>query len=128
MGAIELVVLALAVARVTILITRDGIFEPVRHYIFLLSPPENDDRRGLYYQNFHPRLTRNGIDAGWSANDERQPGAIGEIVSCPDCCGIWVGLLAAIAYAGRPQETIAVATVFALAMAASLIARKGWYS
>jgi len=122
---LDVVLLALACARVTILITRDDIFKPLRNWIFLFSPPENDDRLGYYYQNLHrvPRRLRWRWD-----EDERKPGFIGEALSCPDCTGVWVGAILVFSYVLYEEQTITFSLVMALAMVASWIARKGKYT
>jgi hypothetical protein len=94
---LHLFVLALGAARLTILITRDGILDAPRNLIFRWSNPEEDT-------------------------------IVGTIADCPDCCGIWVGLVTYAAYLWQPDATVAVATVLTLALAASLIARKGGYA
>jgi hypothetical protein len=100
--AIEIVLLTLAVARITILITRDEITEPLRARAWRFSSPVT--------------------------TQDRDQGVIGSIIECPDCCGVWVGLAASFAYVLAPHATATLSLPFALGMAASFIARKGGYS
>lgn len=140
MEPITLIVLALAVARITILITRDAILEPLRHRIFTLSPPPNNRKHGWHYQNLiratpdEQNLNRqNGIsrfDSRWqdTGEENRDPGFAGELLSCPDCTGIWVGIAWYLAWLEAPGIVETVSVPLALALAASWIARRGGYS
>lgn len=139
MDPITLLLLALAAARITILVTRDSILEPIRHRIFLLSPPPDNARRGWEYQrmiratrkerNLARQAGESRADSRWIAGSEveRKPGFIGSLLSCPDCAGIWVGAGVAVAWWSAPAVTELVAVPLALALAASYIARRGGY-
>lgn len=142
------IVLVLAIARLTLIIVRDDIFKPIRHIIFLFSPPENDERSGLYYQNYirstksEKEITRaslrgltmmapqtvgsNIFERQFTATDmiERKPGWWGQVFSCPDCCGIYVATAYLTAYNFFPQEILLTAYVLAASMMVSLIARR----
>lgn len=136
---VELIVLALAVARLTLLAVKDDIFEPVRESIWYISPPENDDATGRYYQCYR-RATRSerlmqrsdglGIIAAryyWDVSMPRKlrkPGFWGRAISCPDCLGVWVAAAVATAYTIEPRLTLIVALPFCLSMATSLVARR----
>lgn len=123
---LQIAVLCLGAARLNILITRDSILDPIRDKVFHLSPPENSDKQGWYFQNYRIKWGRL-VDGTVSSFPVRTPGAIGEIISCPDCCGVWVALLVVGAWWIAPQTTLHVATVGTVALMASLIARKGGY-
>lgn len=123
---LQIVIICLGAARLNILITRDSIMEPIRDKIFHLSPPENDERKGWYFQNYRVKWGRL-VDGTVSSTPVRAPGIIGEIVSCPDCCGVWVALSVVSAWWLAPVVTLHIATVLTVALAASWIARKGGY-
>lgn len=137
---IAAVIIALAVARLTILATRDGITEPFRHAIFLWSPPENDRRKGWAYQNLirttpkeRKDARRNGQsrrESRWVAVDHeiRKAGHVGSLVSCPDCVGVWIGVGVWLAWREWPTSVEAGAVPLAFAMVASWIARRGGYA
>lgn len=136
---VELIVLALAVARLTLIAVKDDIFEPIRESIWYISPPENDDATGRYYQCYRratsaERITQRrdglGIIAAryyWDVSvprNLRKPGFWGRVISCPDCLGVWVAAVVATAYILEPRLTFIVALPFSLSMVTSLVARR----
>lgn len=140
MEPITLLLLALASARITLLITRDAILEPIRHWIFLVSPPPDNKRHGWNYQQLFRANKRernmqrqHGMgwwESRWAGGDavERQPGWFGSLLSCPDCVGVWVGAGWYTTWVFAPEPVLAVSGALSLAMVASWIARKGGYS
>jgi len=95
-GLVLILVLGLATSRLTSLLVEDAIFEPVRHEIFLISPPEDDPDRGLLYSTLARVPWRKRKRVGASAlplgpySTFRDPGFIGRVVSCVYCTGVWV--------------------------------------
>lgn len=121
MDLLATLILAFAVARITALIVIDDIFEPARHRIFLLSPPETDVEGDT---SLYTRLDRKGNvlkGATW-----REPGFVGKLLSCYMCTGIWVALAATAAYIHVPHA-FTFFTVFALAQASDLIIKVARY-
>lgn len=131
--------IALAIARLTLIIIRDDIFQPIRHIIFLSFPPENSDRMGYYYQNYlrstkeernHPRLTltvgKNWFERRWISDEApiRNASFIGKLLSCPDCLGVWVATGYLLTYHYLPVAVIYISYVLAASMITSLIARR----
>lgn len=130
-------ILALGIARLTLIIVRDDIFKPVRNFVFMFSPPENSDMDGYYYQNYiestqnerdRKQTIGNGIvgrryihvDGG----PHRPAGFWGQVISCPDCSGIYIALTVLAAYATLGIAVVHVMSVFATSMVVSLIARR----
>lgn len=142
------IVLALAIARLTLVIVKDDIFQPIRHIIFLFSPPENNERNDWYYQNYirstkrekeltkassrgltmmaQPTVGTNMFERQFIATDvvERKPGWWGQVFSCPDCCGVYVAAGYLTAYHFFPDVILLTAYVLAASMMVSLIARR----
>lgn len=78
-----LVVLTLAVYRVTLLIVEDKITERLRDFVFLRFPPENGS--DFVYQNARK------IDGKWEFDSQRvrNSSIIGELLSCSYCVSVW---------------------------------------
>ena len=135
-----IILLFLATARITILVTRDGITEPIRHWIWLWSPPADNPDRGWAYQQLRrankreQRVARDGglsrADARWVDEPRavREPGFVGQILSCTDCAGVWVGAAVMGAHHFWPEPTLAIAGVAAAAMTASWITNRGGWA
>lgn len=133
-----LIILALATARLTLLVSRDSITEPIRQRIYMHSPPGDEPRKGWFHQRYH-RLPKEDrallVDAAWPEShwyydDKREPrgtGFFGELVSCPDCSGVWVGAFVAAAWFAAGSIVLAPASALAFAQVASLVARRGGY-
>lgn len=132
-------ILALGIARLTLVIVRDDIFQPIRHLVFLSSPPENDVSRGYYYQNYilstkeersnkRIQLTvgTNIFERRWTHTDRvnRKEGWWGQVFSCPDCAGVYVSTATLLGYYYLSTATLYVMMVLAASMLTSLIARR----
>lgn len=130
---IVLPILGLAAARLTLLLVADDIFEPLRHRLFMLSPPMNNEVLGWNYQNWE--YTKNVVGSATpirkvfnrryklSSVPVRSPGFFGRLFSCVDCLGVWMGgAVAGTWYLAG--DSIYVFTIFAVSMIVSLIGRK----
>ena len=98
--------LGLATARITALIVLDDLLEPLRHRLFIWSPPP--DRDGEY-----PYLTP----------ERPRPRFAGRLLSCYHCIGVWVAAIIAISYMMIPGVTIGLAFVAAIAQISDLTLR-----
>ena len=101
--ATDLALAAVATYKVSRLITRDRITSALR------AP-----------------FTRFQDDAGHGEVDEAARGrglrrAIGELLVCPDCAGLWVATAFTAGLVARPRATRAVAATFALHAAADAL-------
>lgn len=135
MIGLSLIVVGLAVARLTLILVRDDIAEPLRKLIFLASPPENSERDGHYYQSWH-RLRDQSVRSNVKRDilgrryvyqqkaAERPPGFIGRALSCPDCSSVWIAFVAVVAYYNWPVQTFWLSLPFALALITSMAARR----
>jgi hypothetical protein len=118
---IQYAILVLATARLTLLITRDDIFEPFRQWFFMISPPENDERAGYWFQNYE----RIGfMDYAWTNGEARSAGFWGRVVSCPDCSSVWLSALVCGSYGLFGPITTTLLAPLAVAMVVSLVARR----
>lgn len=86
MTILHLAIAALATARITSLLVSDVLLEPVRHRVFLLSPPHDNPNKGYAYQQV-PRPYRQGKRF---KPLPRKPGFVGQLLSCTHCMGVWV--------------------------------------
>ena len=109
---INLLIVALATARITSLVVFDDILEPVRHRIFRFSPPPDDLERGLAYQNL---VQINGLPV------IRTPGFIGSLLSCYHCTGVWVAASTTIVAAYASHIALPILTIAAIAQASDTI-------
>jgi hypothetical protein len=136
MELVEVALVLLASARVTILFVYDDIMAGFRDAVFHLSPPEDEPDRGFFYQHYWVTLDKRkrrenkrhgmGIIARryQFQNELRAPGFWGRALACPDCFGVWVGFAATILYLLFPEETVVVSLAFAASMVTSWITRK----
>lgn len=102
---LALLIVGLGTARVTALITRDGITENLRDMFFHSFPPENNPKLGWFYQDYRKstkeeraewkakgltlsRLESRWIDSGMSKS--RKAHWLGQLVSCPMCTSVWI--------------------------------------
>lgn len=116
MTPLVLLIAALAVARFTNLIVHDSILEPIRHTIFLWSPPYDDVERGFAYQNSYQQ--------GKSYKTvPRDPGFFGQLLACQYCVGVWVAILAYATIHYNVPGAIPILTVAALAQSAEAITK-----
>ena len=88
----DLIVLGLAVARLTSLAVLDDLTEPVRHRIFSWCPPHDDPELGRWYQTM------------WAGTDStpRRAGFVGRLVGCYVCASVWIAVAAVISYDRYP--------------------------
>lgn len=112
---LTVIVLSLGAARVTALIVLDEIMQPIRHRIFLLSPPHDDQRRGLFYQG----LNRDGSPIK-DINDSREAGFFGRLLSCFKCTSFWVGVMFFAAWSIFPVFTITASMMLAITFLSSV--------
>lgn len=139
----EFVILALAATRLTLLVTRDTITEPIRHIIFMHFPPPDNQRHGWEYQRWYRAgkerrkdlkklgglswLERRFVE--WDHEEPiRDPSFLGSLLSCPDCVGVWVGLAAAVSYWVEPTAALYAATPLAIATVVSFVTRRGGFA
>lgn len=100
---VTLVILGLGTARLTALVALDDITAKLRDLLWYWSPPENNDRRGHFYQSMRratkaERFLRRASVKGlpwydyWFANSDvqRKPGFVGSAVACPLCISVWI--------------------------------------
>lgn len=103
-------IVGLAVARITALIVFDAITEPIRHRLFLLSPPvEFGDGELSWYTT----VDRHGDPL--PASMYRTKGWFGQLVSCYHCVGVWVSASVALAMAFLPAYAWPVVITAAVA-------------
>lgn len=132
---VTLLIAALATARLTSLIVHDAILEPIRHELFLLSPPEDDIEQGFTYQSVDRigwfarlrgrlpgglRLTSTKLRRGVPV---RRAGFLGRLVSCTHCTGIWVAAAVVASLHYWPHPTTTVVAVAAVAQVAEVAVR-----
>lgn len=139
--------LSLASGRVAYSLTRDGIFRPVREWIWLRSPGEgatillrgdDGDRevpaRTMHYgdlvsDRFYPGDNDFVIGAlGYHFRPElppRDPGFFGSLVECPFCLSFWTSLVAVAAWWLLGDDVIYPATPLAVWALANSYATKG---
>lgn len=96
------ITIALAIARLTLIIVRDDIAEPLRGFVFKHSPPEPDVSGRVHKK------------AGWW----------GQVFSCPDCMGVYVATLVLATFSVWPDQVLLGSYVLAASMVTSLIARR----
>lgn len=114
----HLVILGLAAARITSLVVFDGITEPIRHRIFLLSPPvAAGDDSGLA---FYAVVDRHGLPLD---GVERGRGWFGQLVSCYHCTGVWVSTGVVVTYELWPHTVGPVLLVAAVAQLSDLFTK-----
>lgn len=96
-------ILALGISRIILCVTKDVIFAPVRGWVYKYSPEE-------------PKYNEED-------GTETRAGFFGQVISCPDCFGVWAaaGLLGAFYL--WPVPVLYFLSVFAVSMVASIIAR-----
>ena len=97
-----ILLVGLGTARITALVTKDSIFEPLRDLLFHYSPPENNARYGWEYQNLWKASKkdkeRGYLQGNWYQRrfieveeaEKRKPGWLGTLISCPFCFSVWV--------------------------------------
>lgn len=96
---------ALAVVRITRLLQRDTITQPLRDAIFAFSaPPPGLGEQDSIWEYLDGGSVGGRVKAWWfvqrgnlgavapyiSSDGTRKPGFIGKLVSCPDCLSVWV--------------------------------------
>ena len=124
-----IILAALAVARITTLIVHDAILEPLRHELFVLSPPHDDLERGLGYQSsdrvpYRKRIGKRHYSVTLRrGKPPRRAGFVGQLLSCTQCVGVWVaaGVWASLHY--WPAEATVVVAVAAVAQVAEIAVR-----
>lgn len=112
----HLILLGLAVARLTSLIVQDDIVEPLRHRLFTWSPPIDDPDLGRWYQSLD-------MQSGTSVS-LRPAGFLGRLVSCYHCTAVWCSAIAALSVAMIPAFAWPVLSVAAVAQIAELVIRQ----
>lgn len=121
------VILSLAVARLTRLLTTDSLTEPIRRW-FLYRWPNEDTKFGdseLAHQERddpQPRHLPTGVevinvDRAWVA---LYPKKWSEVLSCDWCAAIWIGIAVWIAYWFYPVTEV-ILTPLALAYVAGFL-------
>ena len=112
MTLLHLVIAALAVARITSLIVDDSILEPIRHRVFLWSPPYDNPHRGYAYQQIEARYKQGKPHRP----GPREAGYVGQLLSCTHCMGVWVAgiVYLAVEYLDSPL-IMSILTIAALA-------------
>lgn len=110
---IELLLEALGVYRLTRLVTKDTITQPIRARIVRFA-----------YQLRDGETERDIPLAAWDrmVEDDDDPPKLAVLVTCRWCAGFWIAMLAVIARAVAPKAWQRVATVMTLSAAAALIA------
>lgn len=108
-------ILLLGIARLTLILVRDDIAEPLRKLVFRFSPPEGQKYRAGYID---------GLGKYVGHIDEVKAGWWGQVFSCPDCMGPYVSAATLVGYYYLPTATLYVMMVLAASMMTSLIARR----
>lgn len=117
------VILALAVARLTRLITADSITEPAREWLLRRWPTDDTLFGDSEVEIDHGRhLLRTGVEVvrsrdGWIAV---RPYRWSEVLTCYWCAAVWVGITVWLAYLAYPVTEM-VLTPLALAYVASFL-------
>lgn len=123
---VEVVVLALAIARLTLILVRDDIMLPVRKFVFKHSPPEAHETNERWDKNPDFDETKpigpDNPPTKWTVDLVRE-GWWGQVFSCPDCMSPYVATGVLVTYYFFPDIVIYPAYVFAASMVSSLIAR-----
>lgn len=110
----QIIVIGLAVARITSLIVQDDLLEPIRHRVFTASPPTADDSHPLaFYRYIETRWGRRV--PGLLRDEPRAAGFWGRLLSCYHCVGVWVSIVAAAAFYSQPAASWPILVVFAIA-------------
>lgn len=139
--------LSLASGRVAYSLARDGIFRPMREWIWLRSPGEGSmitlrgddgDRevpaRTMHYglliaDRFYPGDEGIGVgEVGYHfmpSLPPRDPGWIGSLVECPYCLSFWTSLVAVAAWWLLGDDVIYPALPLAVWALANSYATKG---
>jgi len=118
---LQYAILALAAARITLLLTHDDITAGLRDAMFWISPPKNEPRIGHYYQNARRIGFFKYERVDFAA---RKPGFWGQVLSCADCSGVWVSGAVVLGYVLLgPTFAYSLAPLSA-AMIVSLLARR----
>lgn len=121
------IVLALAIARLTLILVRDDIMIPIREFVFKHSPPEAKVVNGRYDKNPDFDETKpvgeGNYPSVWTT-DLVRAGWWGQVFSCPDCMGPYVATGVLGLYWWQPEVVFYVACVFAASMVTSLVARQ----
>jgi hypothetical protein len=131
---ILLLITGFAAARLTLIMIVDDIFEPVRHRLFMFSPPYNNETLGWTYQNWHKTkdINSNVIrKIGFTTfrlepTILRRAGFFGRLFSCVDCLGVWVAaiMVGALALADGHPGIVLIYSMLAASMIVSLIGRR----
>lgn len=120
-------ILALGIARLTLIIVRDDIFVPIREFVFKHSSPEAKEANGRWDKNpdfdeTHVQSVDNPANV-WTT-DLVRAGWWGQVFSCPDCMGVYLSAAVLTSYYYLPTATLYAMMVLAGSMVTSLIARK----
>ena len=134
-----LVLLGLGTARLTALVSKDDITAGLRDMIWHWSPPTDDERRGLFYQQMRKatkqeRADRKASVSGlpwyyyWFVNVDkpRKAGFVGEAISCPLCISVWIAAANYAAWELAPTFTYNANTFLAIAFIGGFLAAKHW--
>ncbi|WP_078393737.1 DUF1360 domain-containing protein [Shouchella patagoniensis] len=99
LNLVTLLILGLAVFRLTYLIISDVITAPIRG--FFVEEIEETDSRGRMTHYTMPKMPFSRA-------------IIGTLITCPWCISVWIGALLVIAWNLWPTVTILISLVFAL--------------
>lgn len=127
---IPFIVLPLAIARLTLIIVRDDVTLHLRRLLWAYSP--SDQPHVAYWKATKDEKIR-GLTVGRKfplnryievEQDGNSPGFWGQVISCPDCCGVWVAAFVLATFLLWPEPVLLGSYVLAASMITSLIARK----
>lgn len=121
------IILALAIARLTLILVRDDIMIPVRELVFKYSPPEAHQTNERWDKNPDFDETRPaGAEnpANVFKSDLVRAGWWGQVFSCPDCMGPYVATGTLLGYLLIGEPVLYFCAPFAASMVTSLIARQ----
>jgi hypothetical protein len=124
----NLVILALAVARLTRLVTQDSLTQRIREWVLTRWPDDSTEfgdsevtERGTDALGFRTGTLKTGrqvfrTSEAWYAVD---PYKSSELLTCDWCSSIWIGLAAAASHYFYPEITFWVALPLALSFVAA---------
>lgn len=115
---LELIIIAFASARISVLIVRDTILSKPRDWIFRRYPPIDDPYSGYSYQQ------RDKTGRNLPKSIIRDATFLGNLLSCTNCISVWVTLIVSISYLNGNNIVKQGITVIAVMGLSSILAKK----